>query len=458
MFSFKVAIIGRPNVGKSTLFNRLVRSNCALTYNYAGVTRDVKEKVININNYSVTLLDSPGMFDYSDACQDQVLVKAIEEKLYNIIQESHLILFVTDGKTGITPIDNQISQILRKSNKDTILVINKSEGFSISSEGFGLGFPTVQISAEHNLNINDLLSAITHILDNLQTVPLKHTNNADTLNNTEHENNQVNSDIQDKGDSLKLAFIGRPNVGKSTLVNQLLGRDQQLVADFPGLTRESASFDFVYKNQLFKIIDTPGVRRKTKIYSDLEKISVKDALRAYRNADAVILVIDATSLKNGYIERQDLTLASHILEDGKLLVIAFNKCDQTPYNKNDQPKFLIQSFRKKLAQNKQVPFVFISAKNNINLDKLLDLILMHFNKYKIKISTSKLNNWMVEINQLANTHIKLKYITQIGQMPPTFLIFKKQTLRQDQEQFILNHFKEHFNLQSVIVKLIFKTK
>ncbi|MBR1944358.1 MAG: ribosome biogenesis GTPase Der [Alphaproteobacteria bacterium] len=449
--NFKVSIIGRTNVGKSTLFNRLVRSNQALTFNRPGVTRDAKEKEIHIFDKKIILIDAPGMFDYAECDNNPILLDAINTKLDNIIHESNIVIFVIDAIEGITANDLEIANILRKCGNKIILAVNKSEG-KVKEQAFiealSLGFDnTLSISAEHGQGIDVLLNTIYNIIpDNFKVIE----------NNLNNNNKQM---------VLKIAFIGRPNVGKSTIINQLLGSNKQLVADFPGLTREDSAFDFVYNNKLFKIIDTPGIRRKSKIYDKLEKISVTSTLRSYRHADAVVLVIDATSLECGFIEKQDITLASNVLKDGKALVIAFNKYDKTPYKKNSKPKFLKQTFDRSLSQHKGVPFLFMSAINNDNLEVMMNTIIETYNKHKVKISTSKLNNWLQYINKTeimtsASVKFKLRYITQIGETPPTFIIFvsKKQEMRNDQERYINNHFKQHFNLQDVVVKLIFKNQ
>ncbi len=452
--AFKVSIIGRTNVGKSTLFNRLARSNQALAFNRPGVTRDAKEKIITVFDKEITIIDSPGMLDYAECNDNSELLNAINEKLDNIIKESNIIIFVIDAIDGITNNDLNIASELRKSScNELILAVNKSEG-RVKEQAFidalSLGFDnTISISAEHGQGIDELLNILyNNIPDDFKL----------------NDNNIVEKDNK-KQIVLKIAFVGRPNVGKSTIINQLLGSNKQLAADFPGLTREDAVFDFIYNNKLFKIIDTPGIRRKSKIHDKLEKISVSSTLRSYRHADAVVLVVDASSLECGFIENQDITLASNILRDGKALVVVFNKYDKTPYKKNSQPKFLRRNFERSLSQNKRIPFLFTSAINNDNLDIMMNTVIETYNKYKIKISTSKLNNWLQFINKTeimtsANVKFKLKYITQIGETPPTFIIFtyKKQEMRKDQERYIINHFKQHFNLQDVVVKIIFKNQ
>ena len=443
---FRIALIGRTNVGKSTLFNRLVRAKNALTYNRPGVTRDTKEKVIMIFDEYITLIDTPGMFDYSECDNKPELMDAINKKLTDVVDTSDLIVFVTDGIVGLTSNDINIASILRKSGKKTIMAVNKTEGRvkdQAYTDAVALGFKdTCVISAEHGFGIDDLLTCIYKYIPKQGCV----------------------NDKTEQRSFVKLAFIGRPNVGKSTLTNSLIGVDKQLVADFPGLTRESSAFDFVYKGKNFVLIDTPGVRRKARINDQLEKISVSSTLRAYRHADVVVLIIDATTIENGSIEKQDLTLASNVLKDGRALILAFNKCDKTSFKKNSKPKELIYNIQHALAQHKDVPFIFISALNKDNLNELIDLVWKTYNRHKIKINTPKLNRWLQAINSTdvmksASMSFKPKYITQIGETPPTFLIFvsKLKEMRNDQKRFIQNHFKQRFNLNDVVVKLIFKS-
>lgn len=441
---FKIALMGRTNVGKSTLFNRISRANSALTYNRPGVTRDAKEKLVTIFEKTVVITDTPGMFDYAECDNKPELINAINKKLQNVIDTTDLILFVTDGIIGLTVNDIKTAEILRKSGKRVIMVVNKTEGKAKEqayADAVSLGFAdTIAISAEHGVGIDALLDCI------YQYIPER----------------ELDTATIGKRKVIKLAFLGRPNVGKSTLTNSLLGIEKQLVADFPGLTRESSAFDFEYKGTHFKLIDTPGVRRKARIHDKLEKFSVASSLRSYRHADIVVLMIDATSVGEG-LEKQDLTLASKVLKDGRALILAFNKYDQTKFRKNSNPKQLVYDIQHGLSQHKDVPFIFISALNNDNLDKLMDLVLQTYEKHRVKVSTPKLNTWLRIINDTsimksASVKFKLKYITQIGETPPTFLMFvsKLKELRKDQERFIQNHFKQHFNLQDTVVRFVFK--
>ncbi|MDR0630558.1 MAG: ribosome biogenesis GTPase Der [Holosporales bacterium] len=435
---FRIALIGRTNVGKSTLFNRLTKSKKALTFNRPGTTRDAKEKEIDIFNKKAILIDLPGMFDVSE------LSDIISAKLDELIDLSNLILFVIDGIDGLVNHDKDIAALLRKRNRYVIVVVNKCEkkmAESVYFEAMELGFEKVcKVSAEHGLGINDLCEFIS------QCIPAAE---------------GVKSDINNQ--SIKLAIIGRPNAGKSTLVNALLGKNKQLVADFAGLTRESSEFEFEFEGRQIILIDTPGVRRSSRIFDTLEKISVANSKKAYRNSDIVIFVIDATSLISGRIEKQDLNLISRIIMEGKSLIVTFNKYDKTPYDKDDLPEFIKRNFNKSLSQFKDVPFLFISATKKENLSKMLHLVIDSYDKQKLKIKTSELNQWLQIINQndlmqTASTKFKLKYITQIGIHPPSFVIFvsNKNYIRKDHERFIINKLRQNFALTDIVIKVYFK--
>ena len=444
--NYRIVLIGRTNVGKSTLFNRLSGSRDALTFDRPGVTRDIKEKVIDVWEKQATIVDTPGMFDYAECDNDPALMKAIKTKLQEGVNLANLILFVIDGDTGVTLNDIEIARILRKNGRDVVLAINKIEKRGIEHsyiDALKLGFQdVVQISAEHGLGISELYEILNKYIPE-----------------STHDELPVKLDE----DTIKLAIVGRPNVGKSTLVNNIIGEERQLVADFAGLTRESSFIDFEFENRKIRLIDTPGIRRQSRIHDTLEKISVTNSQNSYRKADAVILVIDATTLVSGKIEKQDLTLASNIVKAGKALVVAFNKYDKTPYNKNDIPKFLKQNFASSLSQLKDVPFLFTSASNGENVKKMLKMVISSYDKQARKIRTSDLNDWLAMINrsdllQSGSARFKLKYITQIGSIPPTFLIFvtRKDNMRNDHERYIINNLKSSFNLKSIAVKVIFR--
>lgn len=446
--NFKIALIGRTNVGKSTLFNRISKTRSALTFDRPGVTRDAKELDVDIWGRKATIIDAPGMFDYAECDNKPELMAAISKKLDEIIGSSDLILFVLDGYAGITEYDREIASILRKSGKHIIVVVNKGEKKEANAafaEATEFGFEDlVQISAEHGMGLSDLYELVS------SKIP------------EPFEEEQEESGVEQE-EIIKLAIVGRPNVGKSTIVNNIIGEEKQLVADFAGLTRESSESDFEFKGRKLKIVDTPGLRKRARINDVLEKISASNTRKACRTADVVILLIDASSLECGEIEKQDLTLASDAVSEGKALVVAFNKYDKTPYKKDDTPEFLKRNFRKGLSQLKDVPFLFVSALDGTNVEKMLSIAIEAYDKQKKKVRTSDLNDWLSEINnsdllQSGSARFKLKYVVQVGSMPPSFLIFvtNKQNIRKDHERYILNNLKQRFKFQQIPVHIFFK--
>ena len=443
---FGIALIGRTNVGKSTLFNRMSGFRDALTFNRPGVTRDVKENKVDICGKQAIIFDTPGMYDYTECDNNPHLMNAIKAKLSEMIKFSDLILFVVDGDIGITPNDEEIAKILRENGKNVVVAVNKSEKKTAEYsyiDAMSLGFhDVIKISAEHGIGISELYETLNRYIP-------------ETFSK---ENAQVLTE-----NVIKLAIVGRPNVGKSTIVNKIIGQERQLVADFAGVTRESSSIDFEFCNRRIRIIDTPGIRRKARIKDVLEKISVSTSKNSYRRADAVILVIDATSLIAGEIEKQDLTLASDIINSGKALVIAFNKYDKTPYKKNDKPEFLKRNFSRSFAQLKDVPFLFISALDGDNISEMLQMVISSYDKQAKRIKTSDLNDWLSFITQSTvmqsgSARFKPKYITQIGSIPPTFLIFvtNKANMRDDHARYIINNLKSSFDLEDIAIKVIFR--
>jgi GTP-binding protein len=247
------------------------------------------------------------------------------------------------------------------------------------------------------------------------------------------------------------------------MINAILGEEKQLVADYAGLTRESAEFVFEHNDRIFKLVDTAGIRRKSKVFDVLEKISVSNARKSYRNADAVILMIDSMTLESGKIDKQDLALAADILKNGKALVIAFNKVDRTPYGMDDHPQFLKRHFRNSLSQLRDVPFLFVSALHRENIDEMLDTAVSIYDRQKIKIKTADLNEWLREVSQSglmrsSSVRFKLKYITQIGVLPPKFLIFVTNVdrIREDHKRFIVNNFRDTFDVREAAIEILYR--
>jgi GTP-binding protein len=353
-----------------------------------------------------------------------------------------------DGTSpGITPNDHEIAQLVRKSGKPVIMVINKADRRdtdAVYAEATELGFErVVKVSAEHGDGVDVLLESICEYLPD--------------VNVEEHAD-------ADKSE-VKLAIVGRPNTGKSAIVNSIVGECKRLVGDFAGLTRESTELEFRFKGRPIRIIDTPGLRRKSKMTDTLEMIVDSNGRNAYRNADAVILVVDASTLICGEIESYDLKIAADIVKEGKPLVIAFNKCDITPFKPHDTPAFLQRNFRTSFSQLKEVPFLMVSALRRINISKMVKLLLSAYDKHGQTVKTSDLNSWLRGMCQGGGlqscaARFSLKYVTQVGTTPPTFLIFvsNKANMQESQKRFIANSLRAHFGLKDVAIRILFRDR
>ncbi|MDR1333291.1 MAG: 50S ribosome-binding GTPase, partial [Holosporales bacterium] len=303
-----------------------------------------------------------------------------------------------------------------------------------------------KISAEHGTHIDELLESIHGLLP------------------VASETDDSATPAPDET-AIKLAIVGRPNVGKSAMVNSIIGSYKRCVGDYAGLTRESASLEFNFRGQQVVIIDTPGLRRKSRITDTLEMITTSNCRNAYKSADVVILVIDASSLICGEIESYDLKIAADVVKEGKAIIIAFNKCDLTPFDFNDTPEFLKRNFMMSFSQLKEVPYLFVSALLNKNIDRLMKLMLSSYHKRCRKIKTSDLNSWLHSIRdagvlQSGGSRFSLKYITQVRASPPTFLIFvsNSENMRNDQKRFVINNLKNHFEMGDVVTRIIFKNQ
>lgn len=440
---FTLALIGRPNVGKSSIFNRLAGKRIAIVHERPGVTRDFQEAKVYYGDMSFRLLDTPGLADPETSVKHPELAKQMQQQSEAAIDEADMVAFVIDGIAGITAFDEEIAKLLHKRNKPVIALINKCDSKKASQtteyDVFSLGFQTViNISAEHNLGVDALYEAILPNLINKEEVPLV-----------------------DK--PLKLAIMGRPNVGKSTLVNALFGQERLLTADMPGVTRDSVSLFWEHKGQKFELIDTAGIRRKAKVQDSVEQLAVQSANRTLQFAEIVVLVIDATISIDEQIEKQDLAIAQQVVEEGRGLILAINKVDKI----NHLPQ-LMEHVRNQLnyqlAQIRDVPMVAISALNKSNLSRLLDEVLALNELWNLRIPTAKLNDWLPFMLDkhptpaVSGRRIRIKYMTQIKSRPPTFALFctKADELPASYIRYLSNGLRDDFNLPGVPIRFIIK--
>jgi GTP-binding protein len=430
-----VAIVGRPNVGKSTLFNRLVGRRLALVDDRPGVTRDRRMGEATLGDLSFRIIDTAG-FDEGAA---QSLSARMQAQTEAAIREADVVLFLMDARAGITPDDRAFAQIVRRSDKPVIVLANKAEGRAMAGayEAFelGLGDP-VAISAEHGEGLADLHQALAEALPD-------------------------GGEAKDKSGerAIKVAVVGRPNAGKSTLINRLLGEDRLLTGPEPGITRDSISVEFRRGDQRFELHDTAGLRRKSRIEDKLEKLSAADALNAIRFAEVVILLLDAERP----FEEQDLRIADLVVREGRALVIGMNKSDLADPARV-APKKLREQADHWLPQARGMPIVAVSGLQGQGLDKLLDAVEETFEIWNKRITTAGLNRFLESaISQnpppaISGGRIKLRYMTQPKARPPSFVLFGTRTnaLPEAYTRYLVNALREAFEMPGVPIRLAFR--
>lgn len=429
-----VAIVGRPNVGKSTLFNRLVGKRLALVDDRPGVTRDRRMGDARLGDLEFRVIDTAG-FDEGAA---QSLAARMQAQTEAAIREADVVLFLMDARTGITPDDRAFARLVRRSEKPVVVVANKAEGKAVAGayEAFelGLGEP-VAISAEHGEGLADLHESLAALLPEPGEGP-------------------------DKADrAIKVAVVGRPNAGKSTLINRLLGEDRLLTGPEPGITRDSISVEFRRGAQRFELHDTAGLRRKSRIEDKLEKLSAADALNAIRFAEVVILLLDAEKP----FEEQDLRIADLVVREGRALVIGMNKSDLAEPARIT-PKKLREQADHWLPQAKGMPIVAVSGLQGQGLDKLLDAVETTFKVWNTRVPTAALNRFLeAAIAQnpppaISGGRIKLRYMTQPKARPPSFVLFGTRTsaLPDAYARYLVNGMREAFDLPGVPIRLAFR--
>jgi len=427
-----IALIGRPNTGKSTLFNRIIGKKHAIIANEAGTTRDRVYMHTNIGKNRVILVDTGGL-SFNDEIDFETEIKA-QTKL--AIAEADLILFVTDSSQPLTASDQEAAILLRKTNKPVIIVANKSDHSAAQShinELYALGFSEpIAISAIHNTGIADL-----------ETNILKH---LPKMTKAEPEN----------PNKIKIGFIGKPNVGKSSLVNKLLGREQVMVSDVSGTTRDSTYIDFTYNDQEYTFVDTAGIRRRGK-RTGIEKFSVMRTIRPIESIDIALLIIDGTE---GLV-KQDMHVSEYILEAHKGLIIIVNKADQI---KPEEKNRLLRYLQAKMQYAYWAPVIFTSAKTGSNITKILEVAKEAFEQQQQHINTSELNLYIKKatLKQPPQSHAiqkpKILFVTQAASKPPTFVFFCKnaENMHFSYKRYLENQIRERYSFTGSSIKLIFR--
>lgn len=471
--TFTIAIVGRPNVGKSTLFNRLCRKKMAIVDDRPGVTRDWREAEGALLDQPVRIIDTAGLEDRFDGSLEARMRTQTEKA----IEQADAILFIVDGRDGITPVDAHFAAWLRRINKPIVLAVNKCDHEGVAQTGqaeayaLGLGEP-ITISSAHGFGIEDLYAAF------LPYFPLSERGEDDTeeeasllpVSIPDLDELEGKSDIdlcahivdEDETKPIKIAIVGRPNVGKSTLMNALLGQERVMTGPEAGITRDAIAAMWHWQGRKFRLVDTAGLRRRARVVDRLEKMSTEDTLRAIRLAHVVFLVIDSV---HG-IEGQDLKIAQHIVEEGRILIIVLNKWDAV-VDRNKTRKDLSEKLEKSLGQLPDVPMVAISAMRGTNLDQMMALALSHYRGWTHRVGTAVLNKWLDGAVSrhppplVSGRPNAIKYMTQINIKPPTFALWctHPDELPDSYRRYLVNGMREKFDIPAVPVRVMLrKTK
>ena len=443
--SFTVAIVGRPNVGKSTLFNRLVGRRLAIVDATPGVTRDRREGEGRLADLRFALIDTAGFDDIGgDALEARMM-----EQTRRAVADADVALLLIDARTGVTPIDAQFADSLRRGATSVVLVANKCEGAAgeaglLDSYSLGLGDP-VPLSAEHGEGMALLYDMLAPYADEAAA-------KADVVS-AEAPANEVETPLQ-------LAVVGRPNVGKSTLINRLVGEDRMVTGPEAGITRDAISISWSFQGRAIRLIDTAGLRRKAKVVGKLEGLSGADALRAIRFAQVVVLVVDATM---GF-EKQDLTIARMIIDEGRAAVLAVNKWDLVR-NRRNILAGLADRLEDSLAQGRGLRMVTCSALTGQGVGRLLPAAMEAYDVWNRHVPTGPLNRWLHEMSErhppplARGRRVKLRYMTQAKTRPPTFVLFasRPDELPESYRRYLVNGLRDDFDLAGTPIRLLIRS-
>jgi GTP-binding protein len=434
--SLKVAIVGRPNVGKSTLFNRLAGKKLAIVNDLPGVTRDRREAEGRIGDLELDLIDTAGF----ENVNDESLEARMRQQTERAIEDADVCLFVIDGREGVIPLDRVFAELVRRRNRPVILIANKAEGKAAdvgAAEAFGLGLgEALLLSAEHGEGLADLYAALREYAPEIEE-----------------------EEATDETKAVRIAIIGRPNAGKSTLVNRLLGEDRMLTGPEAGITRDAIPVDWEYDGRPIRLVDTAGLRRRARVHETLEKLSTSDTIRAITFAEIVILVMDA---ENAF-ETQDLQIADLVEREGRGLIFCIAKWDlvEDPQTKLEE---LRETAERMLPQLRGTPLVALSGETGRGVDKLMPAVFEVHKNWSAKVKTKDLNDWLAMAIQrhpppaVSGRRIKPKYMAQMKGRPPTFVLMtsRAEHLPEQYKRYLVNSLRESFDLPGVPIRIFIK--
>ncbi len=456
--TFSLAIVGRPNVGKSTLFNRLVGKRLALVDDQPGVTRDLREGAARLGDLRFTVIDTAGLEEVTDDSLQGRMRKLTERA----VDMADVCLFMIDARTGVTPTDEVFADILRKRAKHVILAANKAEGSAadggvIEAYGLGLGEP-IRLSAEHGEGLNDLYSILMPLSDGFAE---RAKSDAPDVDVPVDDDDPDAPRVPTAKKPLQVAVVGRPNAGKSTLINKILGEDRLLTGPEPGITRDAISLQIEWDGLHTRIFDTAGMRKKARVQEKLEKLSVGDGLRAVKFAEVVIVLLDAAIP----FEQQDLRIADLAEREGRAVVLAINKWDVEP-EKQQKLRDLRESFERLLPQLRGAPMVTVSAKTGKGIDRLREAVEKAYDVWNRRITTAQLNRWLTGMLEQhpppapGGKRIKMRYMTQAKTRPPGFVMMcsHPDKLPESYSRYLVNGLRVDFDMPGTPIRLYMRSQ